>query len=245
MDQSIAIIPARYDSSRFPGKPLAMIQGQPMIYWVYHQCLKAKFDRVVVATDDQRIMDAVIAFNGEAMMTKGDHLSGTSRCIEVSKAFPDYRVVVNVQGDEPLIDPQDLNHLIAAIQSGASIVSLYEEVSSMEASSQHVVKVVLDHHSSALYFSRSLIPFPRNQKGDLYKKHVGVYAFDRSVLLSVSEMNLGVLSKVESLEQLTWLENGHQIRMIKTDEPHIGIDTPEDLIQLNLKLESGELFFGA
>ncbi len=243
--KSLAIIPARYDSTRFPGKPLVLISGKPMIYWVYQQCLRAGFNEVVVATDDQRIVEAVSSFGGKVQMTRADHPSGTSRCMEVSASLAQYDIVINVQGDEPLVDPMDLNRLIRSIELGASIASLYEQISADEADNPNNVKVVLDKDMNALYFSRSLIPYPRVGGEQVpYKKHVGVYAFNRSVLESLSELPTGTLSEIESLEQLNWMEEGFRIKMFLTEMKNIGVDTPEDLEELQNRIDAGEISLG-
>ena len=238
----IGIIPARYASTRFPGKPLADILGKTMIQRVYEQASKAIED-VWVATDDQRIFDAVKVFNGNVVMTSMDHCSGTDRCAEaviiVSEITgKDYDVVINVQGDEPFIQPQHIPSIMKCFTGSpdTEIATLIQPILNTEdIFRSDMVKVVLDKELNAIYFSRSPIPYiervDRSQWLDhaTFYGHVGLYAYRKSTLQQLSKLKAGTLEKVESLEQLRWLENGFKIKTCFTDSDNFGIDTPEDL----------------
>lgn len=245
----IAIIPARYASTRFPGKPLAMLGGKPMIQWVCERVgAMPELSAAIVATDDQRIFDTVEGFGGRVMMTSDKHRSGTDRCGEVLARLEEmgehYDVVINVQGDEPFVEPEQLRSLIRAFDSlQVQIASLKKAVCDEETLfSPNAVKVVCDLAGNALYFSRHTIPFLRGKErsewngSHTYFKHVGIYAFRSQVLKELVKLPQGELERCESLEQLRWLENGYHIRMIETATENIGIDTPEDLEQANLKI---------
>jgi 3-deoxy-manno-octulosonate cytidylyltransferase (CMP-KDO synthetase) len=234
--KAVCIIPARYASTRLPGKPLLDICGQPMIRRVVDQVKKAMLiDRVIVATDDKRIAAVVADFGGEAWMTRDDHPTGTDRLAEVAKALPDSSLILNVQGDEPLIPPQSLDSLIAAFSADDALqmATLVTQLTAEEANNPSVVKVVgtLDHH--ALYFSRSLIPYARNpgQQSTAYK-HIGVYAYRRDFLLRYALLAPTPLEITESLEQLRALEHGYRIRLVETPISSLGVDTPEDLTRV-------------
>lgn len=236
----VAIIPARYASTRFPGKPLAILGYKPVIQRVYEQAKKV-FDNVFVATDDIRIFDVVQSFGGKALMTREDHKSGTDRCFEAYiKCCYKADVVVNIQGDEPFIQPSQLLTLknlfdkpdtdIATLVKPLSIDSTFEQLSNPNSP-----KVVIDDNWNALYFSRSVIPYLRGVQErewiskQTYFKHVGLYAFRSEVLESVTKLPQTQLEKAESLEQLRWLSAGYHIKVGVTDVETIGIDTPEDL----------------
>ncbi len=235
----IGVIPARYASSRFPGKPLVDIQGKSMIARVYQRCqAAASLDRVIVATDDERIYDHVKSFGGEVQMTSDLHRSGTDRCAEVANSIPDARLVVNIQGDEPFIDPGQIDQLVQlfAQNEQIDIATLAKKIDSHEALvDPNIVKVVFDKNEQALYFSRSTIPFVRNLAvgqwllhHDFYK-HIGIYAFKKEVLLACADLVPGRLEQIESLEQLRWLEAGYSIQIGLTTLETVGIDTPDDL----------------
>ena len=234
----VGIIPARYASTRFPGKPLALIKGKPMIQRVYEQALKAKLDAVVVATDDVRIADAVMDFGGQYVMTSPNHRSGTDRCCEALDLLKTkYDAVVNIQGDEPFIDPKQIDLLVDLIvRDDTSLASLAKRIDDAdELFSPNAVKVVVNQEGNAMYFSRNPIPFMRNvdrdewlAKGRFYK-HIGIYAYKADVLHQVAHMEPSALEQAESLEQLRWLENGLAIRMALSDAENISIDTPDDL----------------
>ena len=225
----IAIIPARYGSTRFPGKPLAMLGGRPVIQRVYEQ-VAGVLDDAVVATDDERIYDTVLAFGGRAEMTSPDHKSGTDRCWEAYlKQGKTYDVVVNVQGDEPFVRASQLEAVKRCFDDPATDIGL----EALE--NPNSPKVVLDAQSRALYFSRSVIPYLRGVERSewlarhTFYKHIGLYAFRTEVLRAVTALPQSALEKAESLEQLRWLENGYKIGVGVTDAETIGIDTPEDL----------------
>lgn len=227
----LAVIPARYDSTRLPGKPLADILGKPMIQWVYEAVKNcAAIQEVIVATDDNRIVEVVKSFGGKVQLTDKNQPNGTSRCIEVAKNQPDYDFVINVQGDEPLINPKQLEVLLKELTPQTEIASAYRVLNNAtEIADPSVVKVVTDTNNKALYFSRSVVPYNRDGAKVIYKGHVGLYIFKRAVLIDLEQLKPGVLERVESLEQLRWLENGFSIQMIETDEPSPAVDTPEGL----------------
>ena len=233
----IGIIPSRYASTRFPSKPLAMIKGKTMIQRVWEQAWKSKLDAVVVATDDMRIADEVLKFGGQYVLTDPNHRSGTDRCREALYMVEgQYDAVVNIQGDEPFIDPAQINQVIELIgRDDTQLASLAKRIEDEdELFSPNVVKVVMDKQGNALYFSRNPIPFMRNldhdkwlQKGEFYK-HIGLYAYKTETLCQIAEMQSTKLEKAESLEQLRWLENGLRIRMGITQLESLSIDTQED-----------------
>lgn len=234
----VGIIPARYNSTRFPGKPLAMIKGKTMIQRVCEQAWKSKLDGVVVATDDIRIADEVLKFGGKYVMTDPRHQSGTDRCCEAVQMLEEqYDAVVNIQGDEPFIDPRHIDLLVDMISRDdtqlASLVKRVEEAEDLFGSSK--VKVVMDKTGKALYFSRNPIPFMQNvahekwlQKGRFYQ-HIGIYAYKTETLHQIAKMQPSALEQAESLEQLRWLENGLSIRMAVVAGESLSIDTPDDL----------------
>lgn len=234
----VGIIPARYASTRFPGKPLALIKGKPMIQRVYEQALKSKLDAVVIATDDVRIADAVMDFGGQYVMTSPNHRSGTDRCCEALDLLKTkYDAVVNIQGDEPFINPKQIDLLVDLIvRDDTPLASLAKRIDDAdELFSPNAVKVVVNQEGNAMYFSRNPIPFMRNvdrdewlAKGRFYK-HIGIYAYKADVLHQVAHMEPSALEQAESLEQLRWLENGLAIRMALSDAENISIDTPDDL----------------
>ncbi|HHE64937.1 MAG TPA: 3-deoxy-manno-octulosonate cytidylyltransferase [Bacteroidetes bacterium] len=230
----IAIIPARFDSARFPGKLLQKLGNKPIIQHVYERAVATGlFDSVVIGTDDQRIFETVDTFGGIVTLTSRKHQSGTDRIAEVCRKLKcclDADIVVNVQGDEPFITKKPLHHLLAVFQDkNIHVASLMHEIA-RDYKNPNKVKVVVDKADYALYFSRSPIPFNRDRIPNLrYFKHVGVYAFRREALFQFVNMPKSKLEEIEKLEQLRFLENGIRIKMIKTDYTGIGIDTPEDL----------------
>jgi len=228
----LGVIPARYGSSRFEGKPLANIHGKTMIEWVYKRALQSNLDKIVVATDDERIEKAVKEFGGEVIMTSKTHETGTDRIAEVAKHFKDYEVIVNIQGDEPLISSNVINLLIEPfrIEKNLQMATLKYKLDSMEdVDNVNNVKVITDKNNFAIYFSRNPIPFPRNLNIENYYKHIGIYAYKRDFLIEYSLMPQTSLELSESLEQLRVLENGYKIKVIETKEKILGVDTPEDL----------------
>ena len=235
----IAIIPARYASTRFPGKPLAMLGGKPVIQRVYEQAISV-LPEAYVATDDERIFQCVEAFGGHAVMTRTDHKSGTDRIQEaVEHIGTDADVIINIQGDEPFVQASQLQTLMQLFDDPTTqIGTLGKRFESMEAvQNPNSPKIVCDLRGFALYFSRSVIPFVRDVKSQIsnsplpfpYLKHLGLYAYRREVLRQVTQLPQSPLEKAESLEQLRWLENGYRIRVGLTDVETVGIDTPEDL----------------
>ena len=233
----LCIIPARYASTRLPGKPLSLIAGKPMIQRVYERACQAQLpDEVVVATDSELVKQAVDSFGGKAVMTSPDHPSGTDRLAEVALMYPDVDVIVNVQGDEPMIPPEIIDRLAAVFEEdeGLQMATMKVLMHEDEYDNPAAVKVVTDQSGYALYFSRSLMPYPRN-KPEGYKvfKHVGVYAYRRSFLLKYAALAPTPLEKAESLEQLRALENGYKIKVLESDFQGIGVDTPEDLAAVN------------
>ena len=234
----IGIIPSRYASTRFPSKPLSMIKGKTMIQRVWEQAWKSKLDAVVVATDDMRIADEVLKFGGQYVLTDPNLRSGTDRCREALYSIEgQYEAVVNIQGDEPFIDPTQINQVIELIsRDDTQLASLAKRIEDEdELFSPNVVKVVMDKQGCAMYFSRHPIPFMRNldhdkwlQKGEFYK-HIGLYAYKTETLCQIAEMQSTKLEIAESLEQLRWLENGLSSRMGITQYESLSIDTQEDL----------------
>ncbi len=236
----IAVIPARYASTRFPGKPLALLDGKPIIQHVFQRVTGCDFfDAVIVATDDQRIFDTVKNFGGEAVFTRTSHPSGSDRIAEVVQDM-EVDVVVNVQGDEPFIATQPLKELVAVFADPAvDIASLMHPIHDNVAN-PNAVKVVCDCDGNALYFSRAAIPFDRDATGSAaYFKHIGVYAYRKDVLLAFTRLAPTPLERWEKLEQLRLLEHGYRIRMIKTAYTAIGIDTPQDLAAAEEYIKKG------
>lgn len=236
----VGIIPARYNSTRFPGKPLAMIKGKTMIRRVCEQAWKSKLDAVVVATDDMRIADEVLGFGGQYVLTNPNHQSGTDRCCEALVSLEtQYDAVINIQGDEPFIDPRQIDLLVDLIsQKNIQLASLAKRIDDENLLfSPNVVKVVMDNEGKALYFSRNPIPFMRNmaqnqwiEKGVFYE-HIGIYAYKAPVLRQVAAMQPSSLEMAESLEQLRWLQNGLPIHMAITESDSVSIDIPSDLLK--------------
>ena len=233
----LCVIPARYASTRLPGKPLSMIAGKPMIQHVYERACQAQLpNEVVVATDNELVEKAVLDFGGKAVMTSPDHPSGTDRLAEVALMYPDVDVIVNVQGDEPMIPPEVIDRLAEAFNGDADLNMATMKVVMDEEDYENpaAVKVVTDQQGYALYFSRSLMPYPRNKpEGFKVFKHVGIYAYRRNFLLKYAALAPTPLEKAESLEQLRALENGYKIKVLESDFQGIGVDTPEDLAAVN------------
>lgn len=226
------IIPSRLNSSRLSEKALRLIGDKSLIQWVYEACIKVKLaDLVIIATDHQKIFDAVLDFGGKVMMTSKDHKSGTDRCAEVAATLQDIDYIINVQGDEPFIDPANLDLFIDEMKKreDASIFTLYHTISEEEARVPSNVKLVKALDGKILYFSRSMIPFQRDKKISKFLKHVGIYGFDRKTLLEIAQLPPSLLELTESLEQLRWLENGYAIYGIEVATASLGIDTEEDL----------------
>lgn len=236
------IIPARYASTRFPGKPLADIRGKPMIRRVYEQAQKASSLNIVcVATDDLRIFDSVEAFGGNALMTAKNHNSGTDRCNEAIRLLESegeyFDIAVNIQGDEPFIDPAQIDEVVSCFSDPeVRIATLAKKIEdNRELFNPNVNKLIIDRYGDAVYFSRQPLPFRQNipegkwLKGYNYYKHIGIYAYRTEVLKKISALEISLLEKAEALEQLRWIENGYKIRVRLTELESFSIDTPEDL----------------
>ncbi|MER3433498.1 MAG: 3-deoxy-manno-octulosonate cytidylyltransferase [Leptolyngbya sp. ERB_1_1] len=240
----LAVIPARYRSQRFPGKPLVLIGDRPMVQWVYDaakQC--AVFDQVVVATDDQQIADCVKGFGGVVEMTRSTHETGTDRVAEVAERYSDMEVVVNVQGDQPFVTPTMLTELVTPYLEGEQpemitlACALTEESAYLD---PNVVKVICDRHHRALYFSRASIPYYRNSGSAPVFHHLGLYAFQRSFLASYTSLTPTPLEQCEALEQLRVLEHGYHIRVCQTQVAVPEINTPEDLLKAQSFIAAGK-----
>lgn len=233
----IAVIPARYDSSRLPGKALAEIGGVPMIVRVWRQTRRARsLERVIVATDDERIAHAVRAAGGEAEMTASTHQSGTDRIAEVAARI-DAEIYLNVQGDQPFIAPEDLDALVAPMRAepALAMATLATPITDREEwYNPNKVKVVCDARGDAIYFSRSPIPFARDGGVPaVARRHIGVYGYRRDFLLRFAALEPGVLEQIEKLEQLRALERGYRIRVVASVAPSMEVDTPDDLMRAN------------
>ena len=234
----IGIIPSRYSSTRFLGKPLADIGGKPMIQRVYEQASKSDLlDNVIVATDDERICKCIEKFGGQVMMTSKSHRNGTERCGEVASEHPaDY--YINIQGDEPFIHPEQINTLAGILDGETQLGTLVKKVENASVlENPNVMKVTFSQNDEALYFSRSCIPYVRDhaQKDWIdnhsFYKHIGIYAYRADVLSAIIKLSPSKLELAESLEQLRWLENGYKIKVAKTEHESMGVDTPEDLVR--------------
>lgn len=244
----VAIIPARYGSRRLPGKPLALIAGKPMIEHVVRRAQKAtRITEVIVATDDERIASAVRAFGGRAVMTAPSLASGTDRVAAVAESMPDVDIVVNVQGDEPMIAPAMIDRAIEPLERDGSLVAatcVRIITSAAELADPGIVKVVLDGSGNCLYFSRSAVPFVRDCPPDdwprrhIFYRHHGIYVFRRDFLLHYASLGQTPLERAEKLEQLRILEHGYGIRAVVTDDESPAVDTPADLEKVRAILES-------
>lgn len=231
--KTVAIIPARYASARFPGKPLVMIGGQSMIERVYRQTQKAKsIGFIVVATDDDRIKKHVESFGGFAVMTSANHQSGTDRCAEIiEKKNGQWKVIINVQGDEPFINPAQIDSLVHCFDDDETqIATLVKKITDQsDLNNSNIPKVAIGNNGNALYFSRACIPFNRNEKEIRFYKHIGIYGYRFNTLKAIAKLKPGTLEQTESLEQLRWLENGYSIKTVITEYENVAVDTPEDL----------------
>ncbi|WP_316822739.1 3-deoxy-manno-octulosonate cytidylyltransferase [Pedobacter gandavensis] len=234
----LGVIPARFASTRFPGKPLVDIQGKSMIRRVYEQAQKASgLNKVVVATDDERIAEELNKFGGAYIMTAAEHQSGTDRCAEVARQLPGYDVLINIQGDEPFIDPAQIDLLVSCFTDPkVQLATLIKEIhTEAELFNYNLPKVILNARKEAVYFSRQTIPYLRNTekenwlKAHLFYKHIGIYGYTASVLQEITQLPPSSLEIAESLEQLRWVENGYAIQTRVTAIETIAIDTPEDL----------------
>jgi 3-deoxy-manno-octulosonate cytidylyltransferase (CMP-KDO synthetase) len=243
-DNVLGVIPARYQSSRFPGKALALLAGKPIIQHVWERCLRAStLSDVVIATDDARIYKEAQRFGARVALTRSDHLSGTDRVAEVAASEPSASLIVNIQGDEPLIDPAAIDAAARALlqDRGLPMGTLSKKIERVdEITNPNVVKVVAALNGDAIYFSRNPIPYDRGG-GAVYFKHIGLYVYQREFLLGYPAMPVGPLERVECLEQLRALENGHRIGVVETGYESLGVDTPEDLEIVTRMFESGKL----
>ena len=262
VNHTVAIVPARLASTRLPGKALIEIAGKPMVCWVAERARAARnVDRVIVATDSQQIVDAVRANNLEAVLTAAEHSSGTDRVAEVAATIPDAEIIVNVQGDEPMISPETIERAVEAMAhelhkaNGAVIVTTWEPIETIDdLLNPDLVKVVLDEHENAVYFSRSPIPYPRDavkRHGSpgaalenepellkLFRKHTGLYVYRRDVLLEFTRWQQSQLEKIEALEQLRALEHGVRIKVVEACTASTGVDTVEDLERVRALIET-------
>jgi 3-deoxy-manno-octulosonate cytidylyltransferase (CMP-KDO synthetase) len=245
MSSVVGIIPARYASTRFPGKPLADLAGRPMVQHVFlRACRATRLDEIMVATDDQRIFDTVLRFGGEVIMTSTSHQSGTDRLAEVARRLSAADIIVNIQGDEPLIAPEAIDAVVAPLLEDPTLVMtsvMTPMPDAIRAWDANIVKVVTDLQGYALYFSRAPIPAPREALTGPgpWKKHVGLYAYRREFLLELTALPLSPLEQLEKLEQLRVLEHGYRIKMVElADDASIGVDTPADLERVRAVLEN-------
>ena len=243
---AIAVIPARYSATRLPGKPLVSLAGKPMIQRVWERTREAKrISRVVIATDDERILKAAAAFGAEAVMTRSEHRSGTERVAEVAAhiAGGGEEIFVNVQGDEPLVEPEAIDTLVEAIEleDGVSIATLMVPIAKpADIMDPNIVKVVLDFDGNALYFSRAPIPWVRDTASKVqvrHLKHLGLYVFQRDALLEYPTLPQGELERIEQLEQLRWMENGWKIRVTEVEHDAVSVDVPEDVARVEKLLQ--------
>src|SRR5205085_3022904 len=241
MNKAVGIIPARWASTRFPGKPLHVIANKPLLRRVWERCRRAKkLDAVIVATDDIRIAEAAFDWGAEVAMTSRKHQSGTDRIAEVALKAPRFEYIINIQGDEPLTEPALLNRMVKTLQRNRKIdivTAAHPFESAAAAASPHQVKVIVDRDNNALYFSRYAIPFPRNRSVAIkYLRHQGVYGFRRKALLEFVRSKPTPLERAESLEQLRALDNGVKVHVVLTKHGSPGVDTPADAKALEQKL---------
>ncbi|HLW34692.1 MAG TPA: 3-deoxy-manno-octulosonate cytidylyltransferase [Chthoniobacterales bacterium] len=239
--KAVGIIPARWGSTRFPGKPLYLIGNKPLLRHVWERCRRAKsLDSVIIATDDMRIAKAAFSWGAEVAMTSKKHQSGTDRIAEVARHAAHYGIIINIQGDEPLIEPRLLDRMVETLRSNPKmdiVTAAHPFSNQAEAASPHQVKVIVDHDDNALYFSRYAIPFPRNRSLPIkYLRHQGVYGFRRKALLDFVKWKPSSLERAESLEQLRALENGVKVHVLLTNHGSPGVDTPADAKALERKL---------
>lgn len=251
----LGIIPARYSSTRFPGKPLCIIDGISMIERVYRQAQKSqKLASVLVATDDERILNHVIGFGGNAVLTSTDHQTGTNRCYEALNKFEKqsneiFDIVINIQGDEPLINPLDIDLLAQSfVKSNIHIVTLRKKITYFnELISPNVVKVVTSIFNKALYFSRQTIPHvaltdeKKWLENATFFKHIGIYAYRTDVLRQIAYLKTSILETNEKLEQLRWLENGISIHALETNSESFAVDVPEDVLKIEMFINKGKI----
>ena len=241
MNKAVGIIPARWRSTRFPGKPLHLIANKPLLRHVWERCRRAKkLDAVIIATDDMRIADAAFEWGAEVALTSPHHQSGTDRIAEVARKAKQFASIINIQGDEPLVAPALIDKLVERLRSDRKIdivTAAHPFENAAEASSPHQVKVIVDLRGNALYFSRYAIPFPRDRSAPIrYLRHQGIYGFRRQTLLQFVKWKPTPLERAESLEQLRALENGVKVHVLVTKHGSPGVDTPQDAIALEQNL---------
>ena len=234
----LGIIPARYASTRFPAKALVDIAGKSMVQRVYEQAKKCgSLNDVIIATDDERIVEHVTSFNGKVLMTSTQHQSGTDRCAEVSAALPEFDVIINIQGDEPFINPEQIAKVAACFtDQKTELATLVKKIETEEElKNPNTPKVVLNNRSEAVYFSRSVIPYIRGQELQnwlqhyTFYKHIGIYGYRTTILQAITKLPVSNLEKAECLEQLRWIENGYRIKVAETELETLSVDTPADL----------------
>src|SRR5881394_198940 len=236
MSKNVVIITARWGSTRFPGKPLHQIAGKPLLWHVWERCRHArKIESTIIATDDMRIAEAAFAWGAEVALTSPQHQSGTDRIAEVAKHAKDFSLIINVQGDEPLVDPRLLNRLVSTLQQSRQIAIV---------TAPHQVKVVIDRTGNALYFSRAPIPSTRGSGPSLFLRHQGIYGFRREMLLQFVKWKPTPLEQAESLEQLRALENGVRVHVLVTKHGSPGVDTPADAEAVAASLRKGSTSAG-
>lgn len=243
----LGIIPARFASTRFPGKPLVDINGKTMIQRVYEKALQStKLNEVVVATDDERILFHVKSFGGRAILTSSEHQSGTDRCAEVAEKLPGFDVMINIQGDEPFIDAKQIDLLCSCFESdNTELATLIKEINTTEElNNPNSPKVIVNANSEAIYFSRTVIPYLRNIEpsqwltSHKFYKHIGIYGYRADTLQAITKLSVSILEKAEALEQLRWVENGYKIKVAITDIETQAVDTPEDLEKILLQSQN-------
>ena len=248
----LGVIPARFESSRFPGKPLALIQGIPMIEHVYNRCLESEvFSKIIVATDDDRIRVVVESFGGEVTLTDPAHLSGTDRCFEALSLQQDaFDAIINIQGDEPFIHPKSIVKVANLLKNGADIATLAVPIQELKTlTDKNKVKVVISKEAKAIYFSRAAIPFQRDLPFEKWLEtasyfiHLGIYGFGVQAIEQIKGLEPTTLEQLECLEQLRWLENGYSIEVGVVENAPLGIDTPEDLVYLSGLISKGLINF--
>lgn len=244
MDNTLIVIPARYASTRFPGKPLALINDKTLIQRVYEQCVQVNNADVVIATEDKRIETEVKKFTQNVVMTSPDHPSGTDRVAEVVKHLSQnkYKYIINVQGDEPCVRPEQVQSLLTLLKGKAQIATLKKEIDAIKSEESNTVKVVCDEIGRALYFSRARIPFEQNES-TRYFKHIGMYGFEAETLMTLALLKPSMLETSERLEQLRWLESGYSIYCAETHYESPSVDVPEDIAIVEAYLNSAEKKF--
>ena len=239
MTKAVGVIPARWGSTRFPGKPLHIIVGKPLLRHVWERCRRARaLDSVIIATDDMRVAEAAFEWGAEVALTSPAHRSGTDRIAEVVSRAKQFGFIINIQGDEPLVEPGLIDRLVKKLRSDSEIqmvTAAHPFSDSKDALSPHQVKVVIDKNGRALYFSRAAIPHPRN-RGSLFLRHQGIYGFRRDLLLQFVRWKPSPLERAESLEQLRALENGVSVHVLVTKHGSPGVDTPQDAISVAASL---------